>query len=252
MTHSKELKLSNKKSNMKIKSPIAIFATAVFSLTALFAQGQYLSSDFTIITKGLSESYASRFKESSKKEELVNIFNQLNITHDIAPIKITILFEKNEGNVIAEVNYDHNKILLGDNDYSSHNERWSRYGKGTSVYLQHQIFTALSQYKKSVSTKGYSMDKELLKFTSTVKLKKATGDWISFYAYNYFNSQGFYPFTFYKNARLSVGGKIYEVETPNTKMLNEMKFFFVGKAIGLDGNKTGAYYFCKFFEIETE
>jgi len=96
------------------------------------------------------------------------------------------------------------------------------------------------------------MDKDLLEFESTVKCKKANGDSVNFYAYNYLNSQGFYPYTFYKNAHISIAGKVYETETSNTKTLNDMKFFMVGKTTGLDGSKTGAYYFCKFFNVEME
>lgn len=181
----------------------------------------------------------------------MNVLNQLRITHDIAPIKITVSYADGKGEVTAEINYDHEKIF-SNSEYSSHNRQWSSWGTGISVYLQHQIFTALSQYKKSVATKGYMMDKDLLKFGSTVKCKKTNGDWAEFYAYNYFNSQGFYPYTFYTNARMSIAGKLYETETSNTKPLTEMKFFMVGKTIGLDGSKTGAYYFCKFFNVETE
>lgn len=230
----------------------ATFIILILCLSTFVVHGQYTSSDFTITTQGLSEDYASRFKESTQKDVLIDIFNQLKITHEIAPIKIKITYEKEEGNVIAEFNYDHDKVFSDNSDYDAHNENWSRYGKGLSVYLQDQIFTALSQYKKSVAIKGYLMDKDLLKFESTLKLKKANGDWISFYAYNYLNSQGFYPCTFYTNVHINIGGKLYETETSNTKMLNDMKYFFVGKTTGLDGSKTGAYYFCKFFKIDTE
>jgi hypothetical protein len=81
------------------------------------------------------------------------------------------------------------------------------------------------------------MDKDLLKFESAIKCKKENGDFIFFYAYNYLNSQGFYPYTLYRNAHMSISGEIHEVESANTKTLNEKKFFLVGKKIGLDGSR---------------
>lgn len=212
---------------------------------------QFIDSDISITTKGLSEEYASRFKDSKNKATLINILNQLRVTHDIIPIKIIVTYENGAGDVTAEINYDHEKIFAN-SVYNSLNKQWSNWGTGISVYLQDQIFTALSQYKRSVATNGYLMDKDLLKFESTVKCKKANGDFANFYAYNYLNSQGFYPYTLYKNAHISIAGKVYETETSNTKVLEDMEFFMVGKTTGLDGSKTGAYYFCMFFNIKME
>jgi hypothetical protein len=229
------------------------FSIATFLFVILFnfnSYSQFLDKDVIISTRGLSEEYATRFKESTNKEAIISILNQLGVTHDIAPIKITVSYENQEGNVIAEINYDQDKVFSVNSTYSSHNSNWSRFGAGISVFLQDQIFTALSQYKKSVATKGYLMDKDLLKFESVVKLKKSNGDWISFFAYNFLDSRGFYPFTFYQNVYINMSGKEYSTETSNDQMLKEMRFFKVGKTTGLDGNKTGAYYFCKFFNIE--
>jgi len=232
---------------MKLK----ILTSVVLLLLSINSFGQFSDYDITITTNGLSEEYAARFKDNQIKAALVSIMNQLQITHDIAPIKITVSYADGVGEVTAEINYDHAKIFAH-SDYSSHNRQWSGWGKGISVYLEHQIFTALSQYKKSAATKGYSLDKDLINFGSAVKCKKANRDWVCFYAYNYFNSQGFYPYTFYNNAHISIAGKVYETETSNSKSLDEMKFFFVGKTTGIDGGKTGAYYFCKFFNVQTE
>ena len=212
---------------------------------------QISDSDITITTKGLSQDYDARFKDKKNKEAFSDILNKLDVPQDIAPIKLIVNYENGEGSVTAEINYNHDKIF-SDSEYDSHNNRWSRWGTGISVYLQHKIFTALSQYKKSVATEGYQMENAILKFDSNVKCKKSNGDFIVFYAYNNLNSQGFYPYTFYKNAHISILGKIYEAESANTTTLNEVKFFIVGKTIGLDGNKTGAYYFCKFFDIKTD
>lgn len=228
-----------------------LLTLAILLLVSSKSFCQFTDSDITITTKGLSEEYATRFTDSENKSAFVSILNQLNIPHDIAPIKLTVTYENGAGDVTAEINYDHDKIF-SNSQYDSHNRQWSRWGTGISFYLQNQVLTALSQYKKSVATEGYMMDKDLLKFESTVKCKKANGDFINVYAYNYLDSRGFYPYTFYKNVHISIDGKIYETESANTKTLNEMKFFMVGKTTGLDGSKTGAYYFCQFFNIETE
>lgn len=226
-----------------------ILTLSLLLLISIKSFCQFTDSDIIITTKGLSEEFAARFKDSENKAALVSVLNQLRITHDIVPIKIIVTYANGEGDVTAEINYNHEKIFAN-SDYSAHNRQWSSWGTGISVYLQDQLFTALSMYKKTVATKGYLMDKDLLKFESTVKCKKINGDYVNFYAYNYLNSQGFYPSTFYKNAHISIAGKVYETETSNTNTLNEMKFFMVGKTTGLDGSKTGAYYFCKFFSVE--
>jgi hypothetical protein len=231
---------------------LRFFAFFFLLLLSVKSFCQFSENDITITTTGLSDEYALRFKESSNKAVMINLLNLLRVEHDIVPIKITVFFEKNEGNVIAEINYNHDKIFSGYSAYSSQNSMGNRFGKGISVYLQDQIFTILGEYKKSVATKGYSRDTDILKFASTVKLKKANGDWVAFYAYNYFDSQGFYPFTFYQTVQLSVDGKKNTTDASNYKSLSEMKYFMVGKTTGLDGSKTGAYYFCKFFNIPTE
>ena len=211
--------------------------------------GQYTSNDFTIITKGLSNEYASKFKDVSNKKYLIEAFNTIRVTHLIAPIKIIVSYDNNVGNVIAEVNYDHNKLFAPNSDYDRHNQMWNRYADGISVWLQYQIFGALSDYKRAVATNGYHIDKDLIKFDSEVKLQKENGDWALFYAHNYFDNRGFYPAAFYKNSRLNISGKLYEIETPNPDFLVDHKFFTIGKTTGLDGKKTEAYYFSKFFQI---
>lgn len=236
---------------MRLKTLLLL---TIFGLFTVTVNGQFSHKDFIIKTSGLSDEYASRYTDSLKVKELITAFNQFRITHDIAPITITINYENGEGYVLAEINYIQDKIFADNSEYSTHNKNIKSYsvGSGISVFLQHQIFTALTQYKRSVATNGMWMDKDLLKFESAIKLKKPNGDWMLFYSYNHLDSNGFYPYTFYKNVHMQVAGKKYETETSNLKMLNDMKFFFAGKTIGIDGNKTGAYYFCKFFNIESK
>jgi len=197
------------------------FAFLALSISTIVNGQTYSFSDFTFKNDGLSDEYEAKYKDSLKIEELASIFNQLNITHVIAPIEITVAYKDEEGYVLAEINYEHNKVFSDYSDYKTHDRNWSRRGTGISVYLQNQIFTALSQYKKSVATQGWTMDRDLLKFESAIKLKKSNGDWVMFYVYNYLDSRGFYPFSFYKNVHLQVGGKTYETETSNTQMTTD-------------------------------
>ena len=81
---------------------------------------QFTDSDITIATKGLSEDYGARFKDSENKSAFISILNQLNITHDIVPIKIIVTYENGAGDVTAEINYNHEKIF-SNSDYNSHN-----------------------------------------------------------------------------------------------------------------------------------
>lgn len=219
-----------------------------FFLISSKSFGQFGESNIIITTEGLSETYAARFKSNKNKTALADVLNQLDITGSIRTIKIFVTYENGEGDVMAEIIYNHDKIS-SDQYYSGHIEQSKRWGVGVSVYLAHQLFAALSQYKKSVATKDYSMDRDLLSFSSTVRFKKTNGDFVSFYAYNYLDSQGFYPYSFYTNSHIRIEGEIYETETTDNKILNGMKFFKVGKTTGLDGNKTGSYYLCQFFNV---
>ena len=88
---------------------------------------QFTDSDISITTKGLSEEYAARFTDSENKSAFVSILNQLNISHDIAPIKLMVTCENGAGDVTAEINHDHDKIF-SNSQYDSHNRQWSRWG----------------------------------------------------------------------------------------------------------------------------
>jgi len=215
---------------------------------SVIAQETFKRSNFLVKTIGLSESYAKRFSDTTKIEDLALIFNQLSITHVISPISLIISYKNGVGNVLLEFNYDHEKVFA-DAIINQHNNEWSKWGTGISVYLEGQIFTALSQYKKSVATQNWSIDKELLGFDSTIKLKKQNGDYMIFYAHNDLDYRGLLSSTFYNNVHMQIGGKKYETEAGNFNTFNKMNYFLVGKTSGVDGNKTGAYYFCKFFNI---
>lgn len=223
----------------------------VFLLVSFQSFSQYLDSDITIITEGLSEEYAAKFKGNRSKSALLNALSERNVPTSIFPMKIIVTYENDAGDIMAEINYDQDKIFAN-SDYGSLNQQWSYRAKGISVYLQHQIFSALSQYLKSVAiNEDYVIDKDILDFESTVKCQKENGDFVNFYAHNYI-ANGYFSYSFYINAHIMIEDKIYETQTTNSKTLNDMKFFSVGKTTGLDGSITGAYYFCKFFNVNLD
>jgi hypothetical protein len=228
-------------------------ASLILALACTFTnvQAQFTNGDFTINTVGLSDDYAQRFKQEETVEVLVSMFNRLGITPEISPVKISVVYDRT-GTVVAEFNYDHERIFSRGTDYLTHNDNWKGWGDGISVYLQDQVFLALGQFKKSAASDGWAMDRELLNFESEVRLINSDGNWVRFFGYDRMDYNGWYKFMFYTNAQINYDGFIYEVETSNSKMLNEMKFFFVGKSIGLDGSKTGAYYFSRFFKFSEE
>lgn len=230
---------------MKIQKIILLLLILTLANSVI---AQFKRNDFIVKTVGLSENYAKRFSDTTKIEDLALTFNQLRITHVISPMLLTISYKNGVGYVLLEFNYNHEKVFA-DAIISQHNNEWSKWGTGISVYLEGQIFMALSQYKKSVATQNWSIDKELLGFESAIKLKKQNGDFMIFYAHNDIDYRGLLSCTFYDNVQMQIGGKKYETEAGNFNTFNKMNYFLVGKTSGVDGNKTGAYYFCKFFNI---
>ena len=240
------LNKKNKKNKMKtIKITLLLF----FLITGVL-KAQIVNDDISFSVKGLSNEYSIRFKENIGV--FIKTLNQLKVTSSIVPIKISVIYENGEGLVDAIINYNNNEIFSEYSDYTRHNEQYNKFGEGTSLWLQNQIFTALSSYKKSVATKGYMMDKDLLNFKSCITYKKVNGDWMKFYAYNYIDSDRLYPQVINNIVSFFIAGKSYEIKSANLEALNKYYYFYVGKKIGLDGKKTGAYYFCNFFNSSTE
>lgn len=230
-----------------MKNSLLFFSILLFLSSKSFCQ--LTENDLTVITKGLSEEYAQRFKDSGNKSAFLGILNQLQVTNEIAPIKLIVVYKNGVGTVTAEINYDQEKIF-SNSEYGSTNSTLNGWGPGISVFLQGQVFTGLSHYIKTVAKKGFRINKDLVKFDCIVKSKKQNGDYVNFYAFNSFDTRGIFKYSFYNRALVNIGGKIYETESSSSKSLLEMKYFKVGEIKGLDGRKTGAYYFCKFFDIQ--
>jgi hypothetical protein len=221
----------------------------LLTFSSYFAAGQFSSSDIIFSSSGLSEKYTDKFKKGIYV--FVETLNDLEVISSIKPIDLEVSYEDGKGIVMVTVNFDLNEIYSKGN-YAIHNNNWSWRRKGISVYLQDQLFNALSIYKLEVAIEDFSIDNDICEFDSYVKLKKSDGNWVNFYAYNYFDFDGFYKSHIYTNVHIMINGEIYETETSNPTILSDYKYFSVDKQFGLDGEKTGAFYFCKFFNIKIE
>lgn len=232
---------------MKAKSLTTLVAL-MFFLNSAYAQ--FSNSDVTLVVTGLSETSTKKFKEN--KSIFIEALNKYEIPDEIKPLKLEVSYKNKQGFVKLTVNLDINKIYSNDSKYKSHGDQFRAYGKVISFYLQDQLMRSLSEYKFAVAREGYSVKKDLADFESVLSLKKATGDIMNVYAYNSVGNGGYgglYPYYFYSKIDMRIGGKVYKTECGNIDNLNDYKIFFVEDIEGLDGKKTGAYYFCKFYNI---
>lgn len=228
------------------------FILFFLTFTILTAKGQISNDDLVVNIKGLSESYTKRFKNSENLDILASTLNQLQIPQNIAPLTINVTYSNGSGEILAEISFNPNSLYAENSDDDILTKQWTIFSNnGISVYTFYKILTAIGQYKQAVAKNenGYSMDKNILNFKNSVKLKKKNADWVYFQGFNSFDNNGFFPFYFYTNALLFTNGKLTEITAINGRMLNNNHFFCVGKFEGLDGHKTNDYQFVKFFEV---
>ncbi|MDS1031561.1 hypothetical protein RDV77_02850 [Porphyromonadaceae sp. NP-X] len=225
--------------------------TIVTGLMILFnpVYAQFTDSDVTLVVTGLSETYSKKFKEN--KSVFIEALNNSELPTEIKPLKIEVNYKNEQGFVKLTINFNVDKIYSDGSRYKSHGDQFRAFGKGISFYFQNQLMLCLSEYKFAVEREGYSVKTDLADFESVLTLKKSTGDIMNVYAYNRVGNGygGMYPYYFYSTIDMKIAGKTYSTECGNLKTLNDMKMFFVEDLEGLDGQKTGAYYFCKFFNI---
>lgn len=214
--------------------------------------GQFVDSDVTLVVTGLSEANSKKFKEN--KSVLIESLNSSGLPNDIKPLKLEVNYKNEQGLVKLTINFDTDKIYTDGSRYKSHGNQFGAFGKGISFYFHHQLMLSLSEYKFAVAREGYSINKDLAGFESVLTLKKTSGDMMHIYAYNRVGNGygGMYPYYFYSTIDMKIAGKAYSTECGNMKSLNDMKMFFVKDIEGLDGLKTGAFYFCKFYNIPTD
>lgn len=214
--------------------------------------GQFSDSDVTLIVTGLSETYAKKFKDN--KSIFIEALNNYDIPTEIKPLKLEITYKNEQGYVKLTINFNVDKIYTTGSRYKRHGDQFRAFGKGISFYFHNQLMNCLSEYKFSVAREGYLVNNDLANFESVLTLKKSNGDFMNVYAYNRIGNGygGMFPYYFYSTIDMKIAGKTYSTECGNMKALNEMKMFFVKKIEGLDGQKTGAYYFCKFYNIPVD
>lgn len=227
----------------------------LFVLSLIILLGvNYLSAQFsddnvTLTVTGLSDTYAEKFK--SKKHILIEALNVAKLPSELQPILVQVVYKDNDGFVFITTNFDLDIIGEG-TKYESLSSQFQSFGNGISFFLPKQLLNVLSEYKYSVALDGYSIRKDIAGFQSGITLLKKNGDKVGIFGYNKLNSQGFYPDYFFEEVSISIAGKKYETNCANLKTLNDFAFFYTEDLEGLDGKKTGAFYFNKFFGLPTE
>jgi hypothetical protein len=224
-------------------------------LTSLNVKGQFSNEDIVVTTKGLSEKNSLRFKSSKNIQVLVSALNQLMVPKSIAPIEINVTYNNNSGEIIFEIPFNSKTLYYKNSDDDILTQQWTKYGNnGVGLFTINKIMTAIGQYKKEVAKNenGFSSEKEIIEFTNGLKLKKKNSDWLLFQGHNSFDSRGFFKSFFYTNAILNLNNKVFEINSTNSKLLNDYHFFEVGNSEGLDGKKNSSFLFLKFFEVKEE
>jgi hypothetical protein len=208
-------------------------------------------NDIRVNTSGLSNLYASRFTDSVKLIGLVNYLNNTNIPKCIIPISINVRYVNGVGLIVFKINYNKDSIF-SDIRYFRLNNQWRNIKNGISVCLQKQLFEAFVSYKKSVATKTpLDIDKDLLNFKISLMCEKSNKDYVLFDIYNFSSNRGLTS-NIKNRVEICINNNLYYTESDDIKFLDEMCFFSVGKTIGLDGKKTGAFYFSNFFDLSTD
>lgn len=228
--------------------------TIIAGLMILFnpIYGQFIDSDVTLVVTGLSETYSKKFKEN--KSVFIKALNNFDLPTEIKPLKLEVNYKDEQGFIKLTINFNMDKIYSEGSPYKSHGDQYRAFGKGISFYFQNQLMYCLDEYKLAVAKEGYSIKNDLANFESVLTLKKSNGDMLNIYAYNNVGNAygGMSSHYFYSTIDIKIAGKSYSTECGNIKALNEMKMFFIKELEGLDGQKTDAYSFCKFFNIPVD
>lgn len=229
------------------------FGACIITMILMFCitsqvRSQFNTNNVTMTVTGINEEYENKFKD--KLDVFIFELNDINIKPTITPLTIEVSYKDGEGYINVIINYIHEDVFNPQTKYYSQNLQWSSWGKGISIWLIEEIFDAISYYKFEVAKKEWSLDKTIHDMTISVKLVNKNKDWVMFYAHNFLNNYGLYDWDFYKNVILYYNEKYYETKVIDYNSLEDRSFFFIDKEIELSGEKTGAYYFSKFFNIK--
>lgn len=225
---------------------------AIFTITLIFclttSYGQFTSNDIKIEINGLSEEYEQKFRTAAK--QIPELLNKLDITSKIKPLTLEVTYEDSEVNYIRFIANFNPDSVFSEWKYKQHQRSMQTYGDGgVSVFLIHELFSVLTEFKVTAAREGYSVDTEIIGFDNVVRLVNKKKDWVQFYSYNDMNSYGFFETNFYNQVHFKISNIDYELESNNYRALSQMKFFWAGKTTGLDGKPTPSYHFLKFFNL---
>lgn len=212
----------------------------------LNSKAQIADQDLTIVFNNIGEEYQKKFIK--KKYEFINAINSLNLPSEMGKVELLVEYVNGQGYITTSFLYNHLKLFTDSSQYKEHYNEWSRVaGKGNSIYLQSLVFQAISHYKYRLGL-AYG-DDTFINFINVVKFKKSNEDWMEFYSRNNIDSYGMMTTTMYDNILFTYNNQKYDIRCGNVRTYNQAKYFVCNKITGIDGKKTGYYYFLKFFDL---
>ena len=235
---------------MKLLSFLSLLFLSIIHQDAVC---QFDNSNVTIETSGFPSEYSTKLKAKENIDAFTKALNLLKVPIDVAPIKIHINYE--EGKITADLNYDHEKIFSEGSYWELTHDTlfYIIYDIeiGISVELPSRILTALARYQEAVSRSIYSDDYDIVELHIATKLIKENGDWLMFIGSTSITYEG-WGHDFYVNCYMNIDENRYETYANNNEALNDYNYFIVRSPnlMGLDGKRTGAYYFCKFYNLQ--
>lgn len=234
---------------MHLKNVVTLFMLLTCASNAF---SHISETDVHVNVTGLSNEYAQKFDKESSINRFVYVWNQL-VEYDVSSVTINVSYHNNQGWINVSIPYSA-ITHFNSSKYSSHNSQFVNMGaNGISVLLEHDILSAISEYKFDVARDGWTIDNRIMGFTNAVTLVKSNGDMLILSGYNYRNNRnGSYPFVFYINAEMLVKGKSMSTNTTNPEALNDYCFFCWEPTTGMDGKKTASYYLEEFFKPTKE
>ncbi len=207
--------------------------------TFFFSYSQYRVDDIKVSIEGLNREYEAKFKESLPT--LVKSLNSQSVSPHLSGLELQVNYDGKKLNFIRlSVEVDPAK-LFSDGQYYKHHFSYIEYGDGFSVYLIHELFEAISEYKFEIARTGSSLNLEIMSFLNAVKLKDELGNWVVFYSSNERNSRGFFPYHFYGRVDFSVDGVKMEHKPSNFRGFDELKFLWTDSLEGLGGEPTSSF-----------
>lgn len=171
-------------------------------------------------------------------------YNSQNLPESLDISKLKITYEQEVGIISLTVNYFHEDVFALNTNFSNiNNSNKSIFGSGISLLFLNKIFNVLQDYKFNIAM--LYRESRFMDFFLGVTLQKANGDYVSFIAEP--SNRGYIISSY---AFLSIDNQEYEVFSPNSRLFSQNSFFKYGKKADLNNQRTGFYYFDRFFSNE--